>query len=143
MREDIQRYNAALDYAKVGDWRSAISQLHPAIARQSQEAEYHSLLGVAYLGCADCDDIAAPPDLAVDQAAQMYIHLARLAFHRALALNPNDLLLATYLDWLLNEPFDDDRPDRPANPSPRSPQPNFPSSSTANFIDAESITQIP
>jgi hypothetical protein len=141
MREDIQLYNLALDFAKVGAWQSAIVKLHLAIARRPQEAEYHSLLAVAYLGCSDRTSPIAP-DSTLNQSQQMYHHLAKLAFHRALALNLNDPILSKYLDWVLGS-SDDDHPPHPDR-SPRSPQPNFPNSSTtANLIDAAPIAQIP
>jgi tetratricopeptide (TPR) repeat protein len=144
MREDIRLYNLALDCDQVGDWEAAIAKLHRAIEDRPQEAEYHSLLAVAYLGC--CDKALPTPDSTLEQSRQMYTHLARLAFRRALALNRNDPILSKYLNWLLDS-LDNDHPDdHPPypDPAPRSPQPNFPSSSTAaNLIDAASIAQIP
>ena len=50
MRLDIQLYNQALDYAKEGQWHESERLLVQAIGLNPQEAEYHSLLAVAFLG---------------------------------------------------------------------------------------------
>jgi hypothetical protein len=152
MRKDIELYNTALDFAEKGDWKSTIAHVYPAISLEADEAEYHSLLAVAYLGCRARRIPVAQinPALDADQSDfVIYTKLARQAFYNAFLIDPGDCLLGSYMSWLFghgsdhnNSPPDDNplHPDRAPKPSP----PNLPMSDTAaNFIDAEAIAQVP
>jgi hypothetical protein len=152
MREDIELYNRALDFAREGDWKSTISHVYRAIAVEADEAEYHSLLAVAYLGCQALRIPVAQinPELDADRSDfAIYTKLARQAFYNAFLIDPGDCLLGSYMSWLFNDgldhndsPSDDNPPDPDRAPKPSPP--NLPTSDTAaRFIDAEVIAQVP
>jgi tetratricopeptide (TPR) repeat protein len=97
MRPDIELYNEALDSGKEGAWADVVLLLRKALQINDSEAEYYSLMGVAYLGLELKD-------------------LAIYNFRQANKLNPYDPLLAHYLPFLNdddNPPFADDIPHSP------------------------------
>jgi tetratricopeptide (TPR) repeat protein len=100
MRPDIELYNEALDCGKEGAWADVVLLLRKALQINDSEAEYYSLMGVAYLGLELKD-------------------LAIYNFRQAHKLNPFDPLLAHYLPFL-----NDDNP--PYTNIPRSPNPLIP-----------------
>jgi hypothetical protein len=152
MREDIELYNTALDCAQVGDWKAAIVTVCQAIALEPDEAEYHSLLAVAYLGCRARRIPVAQinPSMPAGQSDfTTYTKLARRAFYNAFLIDPGDPLLDSYMSWLFwAAPDHGGTPPSDHHPNPdRSPKPSPPDlpmhDTAANFIDAEAITQIP
>jgi len=111
MREDIQYYNQALHCAQEGRWGETRDLLLKAIALRVDEAEYHSLLAVAYLGLQD-------RKLALEQ------------FRLAYSLNAQDPLLQPYLSFIVFGEFDSgsshpgyDFPPNSGSPFPRAPYP--------------------
>jgi tetratricopeptide (TPR) repeat protein len=117
MGKDIELYNQALDYGKEGIWADVILLLHQALKINDSEAEYYSLMGVAYLGLETKD-------------------LAIYNFRQAYKLNPLDPLLAHYLPFL----NDDDYP--PFADIPRSPNPLTPSTAAEAEPD-NGVSKIP
>jgi hypothetical protein len=152
MRADIRLYNTALDCAQIGDWKAAIAAIYQAIALEADEAEYHSLLAVAYLGCrAQRIPVAQiNPSIHKDQSDfATYTKLARRAFYNAFLIDPGDPLLDSYMSWLFGSAPGNDRPppnDQHPNPD-RAPKPSPPDSpmhdTAAHLIDAEAIAQVP
>jgi hypothetical protein len=156
MREDIKLYNTALDCAQIGDWKATIATVCQAIALEPDEAEYHSLLAVAYLGCrarripvAQINPSMHKSMCAGQSDFATYTKLARRAFYNAFLIDPGDPLLDSYMSWLFGAaPGNDGPPPSDHHPNPdRAPKPSPPDWPThdtaANFIDAEAITQIP
>lgn len=137
MREDIAYYNQALDYAKEEQWHEAKALLGKAIALSTDEAEYHSLLGVVYLGLRDNNAALAQ-------------------FRVAYRLNKEDPLLQPYMLFLLFGEFglDDYKPPtafsgwdgRPPPNSgsafPRKPKPLTPTVGAETLPD-QGVSQIP
>ncbi|XGV96120.1 MAG: FHA domain-containing protein [Leptolyngbya sp. BL-A-14] len=81
-RKDILYYNQALEYANEEQWHEVKMLLDQAIALRSDEAEYYSLLGVAYLGLRDN-------------------HAALVQFRLAYSLDKDDPLLQPHMQFLL------------------------------------------
>jgi len=117
MRQDFQLYNQALDFGKEGAWADVILLLREALEINGSEAEYYSLIGVAYLGLELRD-------------------LARYHFRQAYKINRFDPLIAHYL------PFLDDDDDRPHADILRSPHPFTPSAATEAKPD-NGVSEIP
>jgi hypothetical protein len=152
MREDIKLYNTALDCAQVGDWKAAIAAICQAIALEQDEAEYHSLLAVAYLGCRARRIPVAQINPSMHEGQldfATYTKLARRAFYNAFLIDPGDPLLDSYMSWLFGAaPGNDSTPPGDHHPNPdRAPKPSPPdlpmNDTAAHFIDAEAITQVP
>lgn len=85
-RKDTIYYNQALEYANEEQWHEVKALLDKAIALRSDEAEYYSLLGVAYLGLRDN-------------------HAALVQFRLAYGLDKDDPLLQPHMQFLHFEEF--------------------------------------
>jgi hypothetical protein len=148
MREDIRLYNIALLYAQAGNWPATIARLYQAIDLEANEAAYHSLLAVSYLGCRAmeipvaqtkpavhsssaelCRSMDMPPSLfnanVGDTDNAIYVKLTRLSFYHAFMLDPGDPLLGSYMSWLFGL-LDDDNSPPTGNRPRRSPGDNPP-----------------
>lgn len=127
MRLDIQLYNQALDYAKEGQWHKSEILLLQAIGLNSQEAEYHSLLAVAFLGLG---------------LTSRVIEQLRIAYE----LDPSDPLLQHHLPLLIlggsgSSPGFDTPPDTGSR-VPTPPQPFTPNIGAETLPD-QGISEIP
>jgi len=72
-----RHYRRAQEYMKKGNWSQAVQELKDAIKLEADKAEYHSLLGLAYLH-------------------QQYAGMAKVYLRQALKLNPQDPIALKY-----------------------------------------------
>lgn len=127
MRLDIQLYNQALDYVKEGQWHESEMLLVQAIGLNSQEAEYHSLLAVAFLG------------LGLTSRAIEQLRMAH-------ELNPSDPLLQHHLPLLILGGNDSSSGfDTPPDSGSRVPSPPKPSTPNvgAETLPDQGVSKIP